>query len=516
MNYLVDQQQTFPSIFIRPVVDLTQELIPAEKGVVATLGKLHIGNPYYAQILTNPTEKPRSIKASHGGSIRDALAYHIADFFNGYNGKMVVGRTLGADSKLNLIELKKVDSNVEINTSSEINIFGANNIKQWEDTPSTEFMEVLVSACPTEKVSVNIVNENDYITIKLYNENSVEFYSVEGGANFNSENDAGQNNYIGNLADPKILSVKVDTTHADYASTFEVSGVFANGLATDTGALNYEQALKVITSKIESCDYAITADIADTDIVKQFRAITYKAKVPLIVDVHGDTIQQAIDYITTLGFTEDDTYFIWNRARNKFTTGIFTIGLSGFVAGRIVRRNLSKLVKDVEYRVEGIAGVDYPVARVLADELEPFTDDEKTLLTKKRINTVATHDDRLIITDVLSAQVKNVATKEFPVAEGHYFIDRYIARIMTQKFFKNMGEAKRFIKDEVRKLFDNCSLNGYFNSDIPKNKQYAYEVTKSANDEITVKYWYSPEGVMRRGQVAGNLVKGEVKQVMKG
>jgi len=510
MGLLVSQEKNYVSIFIKPTVDLTAGLTPSEKGVVAAVGKLSYGHPYYGVVLNKATQKLKTTNVNAGGSIDNELAFHIADYFSGYKGKMIVGRVLGVDSTTKVLEVKKdADSgDIYLDNATDVNVFGSNNIKDWEDTASTEMFEMVINSCLSEKASVSILNVNDYITVSIFDEFGNTIYKVEGGAKFDSLDDSGTPNYIGNICDNKIVTIKVDTTHDDYTSNFDITKVFeAGGLLADSGDKNYANAFTVITNNIEKCDYAISAGLRDVAALQTFRGITNEAKVPFIVDIYATSLQAAKDFKTSLNMNVEDVMFIWNRGKDLFKDfGAINVGLSGFIVGQAVRRNLSKLVGDVEFRMEGIAGGDYPVPRVKAEDLAVLTDAEKTDLVDSRINTVVLNQKGvLVVGDVLSANPKEQATKLFNVVESKYFIDRYIARIIATKLFKNLTEAELFVKEEVRLLFSRCQKNSYF--DLNAEPPYSYNVYTKDNDTVVVDYTFVNNGITRRGVVGGTIVK---------
>jgi hypothetical protein len=507
MGLLTSQERKFVSIFVKPTIDLTTTLEPAEKGVAMALGKVSYGNPYYGVVFKQATEKLKTININAGGDIYNELAFHMADFFRGYNGKIIVGRLLGANSTTKILEVKKDgDGIIVLDDSTDINIFGDNNIKDYQDTSATELAEVVITSCIAKKFSFEMINKNDYITFQIFDEFGNTIYKVEGGAKFDSVDDYGEPNYIGNKVDNKIAVIKIDTANPDYESNFIITKTYDNGLVTESGDLNYTKALEIASNNIEKCDYAFTGGRIDNTNLVNFRNITYKAKVPLIIDIYADTVSEAIDKKTAIGLDTPDVMYIWNREKDEFQNlGALQIGLSGWYVGQAIKRNMSRLVADVEYRIEGVAGVDYPVPRIKANELPVLSDDDKTLLVDNRINTVAYWNDTLILADALSGNPKNQATRLFPVVEGNYFIERYIARIMEQKLFKNLTEAKLFIKENVRVLFDRCARNNYFNSEA--EVPYTFTVTDKDSDTVVVEYKYVPNGIMRRGIIAGTLVK---------
>jgi len=504
---LTTQEQKFVSIFIKPTIDLTLTLEPAEKGVCCAIGKLHMGNPYYPVILGNNPEPLLSVVSNRGGDPANELAYHIQDFFSGYAGKMIIGRVMNTDDTTKVIkQTKDDDGNIILDDSTDINVFGDNNIKDWDDTDPDASVELVVTACPTNKVTIEMINKDDILTVTLYDRYGNEVYSKTGSCYYDAVDDYGKSYYIGNIIDKKIMNVKTDPNNEDYESNFTLVQTYDNGLVVEDGDKNYPQALKIVKNMAEKCDYAISAGITDTQTLQDFRnQVTYPAKLPLIIDLKGNTIDDVVDAKNNLNLNVSDCYFIWNRGKDIFEVGSQNVGLSGFVAGMCVRRNLSRMIDDVEYRVEGIAGVDYVVPRQKEEELEILSDDDLTTLVDNRINTVRDFDGKLVIADILSGEPKNVATRLFPVVEGNLFINRYIARILQAKLFKNLNEAKQFAQVETKKLFDKCQRNGYFDNDT--DEKYKIEVTDKDSDTVIVNYWYVPAGVMRRGIVQGTLTQ---------
>jgi len=506
---LVTQEKKYVSIFIAPTIDLTLSLEPNERGVAGTIGKITWGNPHYIRTLAQSTEDLKTTIPARGGDALNEFAYHLSDFFNGYQGKVLVGRLLGEDS-YTFAQLVKKDNATGLfyfdNTSEQVNIFGADNITDWADTFPTQLLEVLVTAVPTETFSIDIENKNDFLTIKLYDKSGNEVYRVDGGAKFDSVDDYGNPNYIGNRTDDKILSIKVDTQHPDYTSDFELSDECDCGLVNDDGNTNYDNALSVLANVIEQCDYSFTGGLTDTESIKKLRGLTYGAKVLLAVDVMGKTLTDALQFKNAIGISESDITYLWNRGKDDFEAGDLNIGLSGWLVGQAINRNMSRLVDGVvEYRVEGVAGVDYPLPRTKAQDLGKLSDEDLTSLTENRLNTVRMFGNILVLGDCLSGEMRNVASRLFPVTEGNFFINRSIANILIQMLFKNLNEAQAFTLAEVTKLFDRCARNNYF--DANAETQYDFQVTTKDNDTVVVKYRYVPSGVMRRGVIEGTLTK---------
>jgi hypothetical protein len=508
MGLYVTQPKNYVSIFIAPTIDLTTTLATAEVGVACTIGKLSFGHPHYSVILGSATEELKSTLLNAGGSADNEIAYHISDYFNAYKGKVVVGRVLGADSTTKIIEVKKDADSGEIllDSSTDVNIFGDNNIVDWEETSATEMLEIVINSCISQKHSISITNVSDLVTVKVSDKNGNEVYSITGGAKFDSVDDNGTPNYIGNICDNKIITIKVDTNNDDYTSDFSLAETFDNGLVADAGDNNYANALSSVRDNLESCDYAFTAGLEDEPTLKTFRSDCYEAKVLFVCDIKGTTLEIAKSKAISLGFDNEGVMFIWNRGKDTFTNfGSLDIGLSGFIVGNSVKRNLSKLVDDVEYRVEGVAGVDYALPRMKSSDLPTLTSDEKEDLVKFRLNTVSIMNGKLVIADVLSANPKNQSTRLFNIAEGKWFIDRKIAFYLASQLFKNLGSAKSDTNEYLRQLFDKCERNGYFSSSA--DEKYEFDVSDKDSDTIVVQYSYVPEGVMRRGVVQGTLTK---------
>jgi hypothetical protein len=511
----VTQEKNYVSVYIRPVMDLTLTLTPSEKGVIALVGFLKYGNPYYPTILGNLPSKILSTNSNIGGTIENETMYHISDYFAKYKGKMIVGRIMKTDSSVTVAKVEKNDDGVLVlDDGDAVNVFGADNIKDWSDKASDGAVEVLITSCISEKFSINVVNEDDILTVSIYDYLGNIKYEKSGSCFYDALDDNGNSYYIGNLVNEKIISVKADTSNDDYESDFNLVRTYEDGIvATSSDENNYAQAIKIVDNNIEKCDYTITAGIRDTQTIKDLYGVAFRGKTPMAIDVYATDVKSATDYKNNIGIITPIVTYIWNRGKDIFKQGNQSIGISGAFVGDCVTRNLSSMVDDVEYRVEGCAGEDYPLPRNKADELEILTDDELTSLSKNRINTVRYINDVLCISDVLSANPKNQATKLFPVSEGNLFIDRYIAKILTTKIFKNLNDAKSFVSNKVNKLFEKAKKAGYFDNDI--DTPYDILVTKKDTETISVKYQYVASGVMRKGDIQGMIVSGEIETKLK-
>ena len=509
-NFFVSQPQNFVSIYIAPTIDLTTTLQVGEKGVVASIGKIPYGNPNKAVIINTPKFKKETTKIALGGSQDNEALYHYEDFFSNVNGKLVVGRVLGVNSTTTILEVEKEAGEYIVKADTNRNIFGADGIKTWGDVAiDTAMIEILITSCIADKHSIKVTKEDNEVSVKLYDRNGNSIYSVSGGFSHDSINDYGQPNFIGNLANPDIIEIKTNPTHADKDDNFSAVKVFNDGLVVEVedDPKNYDNAINAITPKLEQCDYYFTAGLVDVPVLKKIKAVCFEAKVMMAIDVVGDTLAQAITYKSSLNMNDEYVYFVWNEGKDVFSSGALSIGLSGFFIGATVRKNLSILKgQGVENRLkEGVAGVDYPLARTKKDELTVYSKDDMNLMVKERINTLRHFDGTLCIGDILSGNPKKQATALFPVTEGKFFIDRYIANIIKQKFFKNLNEAKRFVNTEVRRLFATCLELGYF--DTTQGTSFTYKVSKKEFDTIVVEYAYIPEGITRKGWVQGTLVK---------
>ncbi len=507
----VSQEKTYPSIYIAPTVDFTERLLPAEKGVIAAIGKLSFGNPYRAVILGNNTEQLKTTIPAFGGTQDNEFAYHIADYFAGYKGKMIIGRVLQTNAKTKVLALAKDANTGDITlTETDINIFGANNIEDWKDTPNTDDLAIVINACIAEKHSLKVTYEKDIdeLAVSLYDRAGNKIYEVAGGSTVDSVDEFGKHNFVGMLADRNIVTIKTDKSSNLWEADFVFVKEFTNGLVeepTDDTTKNYDIAVNAIGAVIEDADYFITAGLTDIPTIQKIRGLCYEAKVPMIIDLYGNTIDAVVALKNSYGFSDELTYWIWNRGKDKFESGEQTIGLSGWFAGQTVRKNLSKMVDDVESRVEGIAGVDYTIPRQKADVLQPLGDEELKKLTKARINTLRVYDKKVCISDVLSGYPRNSALRMFPIAEAKVFLDRYIGRIIQQKLFKNANEALLFVREEVRLLFEKADKANYFDKQV--DVRWKYQVSVTENDKINVVYSCVMGGVIRRGRIEGSIVK---------
>lgn len=515
MNFITSQERVYPSVFIAPTIDLTSFIVPNEKGVIGLIAKLPFGNPHYPVILKSSPSYAKTTLLSKGGIQENEAIYHINDFFSTFNGKMSIGRLLGTESKTKVLEVKKVGTDFELDDTAEINIFGANNIKDWQDTVATGLLEIVINTCISEKHTIEIKKEGTKVSVKLYDINGGEIYKVSGDVAYDSVDDSGTPDYIGDLSDPKIITVKTLPTHADIAEDFSIVKTFENGLVTETGTLGYDNAIKKIESTIETTDYIITAGLRDVDAIKKMGILAKEHKNLFVIDLYGNTKEDVKTLKTSLNLNNEFVTFIWNREKDVFKRGgSQNIGLSGWYVGACWVRNLKEIRGDIESRLlEGIIMQDYPIPREKEGELEVLSSDDKTFLYKERINPVAIQDGKLVMFDILSGNPKSQTTAFFPVVEGKYFIDRYITRLLITRMGKNATDSREYVERQVRTLFRKLDGNKYFSRETGAGEgtNYQFAVTVKDYDTIKVDYQYVPNTIIRRGYIQGSIV-GSIEQ----
>ncbi len=512
MNLYTQQKKVYPHILLTKTKDLTQMLTPDVKGVVGAVGKLQWGNPHFLRILKDPSERVYSTLVSRGGEPENELSFQISEFFSGYpNGTLAIGRAIRDTSKASIINV--IDSSGDLvfdYTTDDVNIIGANNIKDWADTATTKAVEICITACPTNKCSLDVVVEDDMMTLSIYDDVGSRVYKITGGVAVDSVDDLGNSNYIGSLADERVAIVKIDKEHADIKNgdnvkDFSINKTFAAGELVDMqGTYNYDLAIEKLETKIEQIDYVFTGGISDVATITKIRAITKKAGTILYVDIKGNTFADMLVFNTSLNITEADTCKFWATYKDKFKTGNQRIGLSGFVLGQTIARNLSSQYPIAEDRAsEGIAGKDYPLPRKRAEEIILFTDEQRTVIAKARINYTGEINEVYCVADVLTANIKNQATKLITVADTDFHIKRVIAKTISKYLFKNMRTAINFTEIELGKFFRDLSSLKTFNNEYGDG--YIFKVYDEDFETIAVEYEFIPAGLTRKGAVRGTI-----------
>ncbi len=269
--------------------------------------------------------------------------------------------------------------------------------------------------------------------------------------------------------------------------------------------MNLQKIKEIMGTVADKCDYMISAGEQDPDLLEAMKEVADKATIGFIVDLKAPTIALAIEKKDSLGFTDENVYWIWNRIEYKFKSGTQNIGLSGFIAGRNIQRNISRKLRRAEYRLSGVAGIYHPVPRVSPYDVPKLTDDEKTLLTKNRINTIEDVDGKVCITDVLSGSLKETDLMSFPVADALGYIKRTLGLYIESQKFRNMSVAKSFVENEARIFFENCQANAFFDDDV--ETPWRFEVYDENNDTLVVDFEAIMEGVVRKGVVRSTITR---------
>ena len=505
MSRLTNKQEIFPSIYIEDTKDNTQRVTPREAGGICGVGYMNIGNPLHALYVTNVVEKLKSIKTINGGNPKNETLYHLKEYFAEYQGRAYVARLLGADSTVDTLKVFDNVGTLELAVSETINVFGIGSMEDWGDTSTTLAMELLIKLCPQTKVIVDVANVAGIMTITIQDELGNTLYKVTGNADVAHLDDYNESDYIGNIADDRIVGIKIDTAHADYSTDFSVTQTFANGLTTDAGVINELKAEAVLETVASKSDYMVSFGQTDADLLKMMKRVADKATIGYIVDLKDATMAEAIATKTALGFSDENVYWIWNRTDYKFKAGTQNVGISGFIAGRSVARNINSKLKRAEYRISGIAGINHVIPRVTPYDVALLSDDDKTTLTKERINTIQDFAGKICISDVLSGLMKETDLMSFPVADGLGYIKRTMGQYLDSQMFKNISVARGFMENEARVFFEHCQANAFFDSDAVQ--PWSFTVYDENNDTVVIEFQAVMEGVMRKGVVRSTITR---------
>ncbi|MGW8169646.1 MAG: hypothetical protein ACWGHH_06545 [Sulfurovaceae bacterium] len=511
MDRLTNTERIYPHIYLAPTIDNTEMVESREVGAMCGIGYMDIGNPLYPLNITRVSAKTKNIETARGGNPKNETLYHIKDHLREGNARVLLGRLLGATSTLKILKgvstLGVIDTDT-FDVATTVNIFGVNGLKDWGDVTATGFLEIAINLCPQNTITVDVDNVDDYMTISLYDEFGEKMYSITGHTDTAHTDDYGNADYIGMIADERVITIKVNKAHADYESTFSITETFTSGLVADLGDANYASALEVLRTCAKDADYMASMGITDVDTLQSMIAIAKDTPISVAVDVKAATMQLAVDFVTSVGAfdaNEVPVSFIWNRTKYKFPAGTQNIGLSGWFTGRNVKRNLSNVKGMAEYRNSGIAGIDHPVPRVLPYELAPLTNDEKIALTKARINTVEDFNGRIVLTDILSSHTKNTQLMKFPTGDSLVFIKRKLGQILDSQMFRNLQVAKSFTQLNGRILFEDCQKNAYFDSDV--ENAWELRISDENSDTVVAEFTAYMEGVMRKGKVLSIIQK---------
>ncbi len=506
MSRLTNKEEIFPSIYIEATKNNTERVAPREAGAICGIGYMNIGNPLYALNVTSVVEKLKSIKTVNGGNPKNETLYHLKEYFAEYQGRAYVARLLGADSTVNTLKVMDNLGTLEMATSTTINVFGAiGSMADWGDSSTTEIMEILVKLCPQSKTIVNVANVAGVMTITMQDELGNTLYKVTGNADVAHLDDYGDSDYIGNIADDRILGIKINIAHANYSADFNVTGTYVNGLATDAGLISETQAEAVLEAVAGKADYMVSFGQTDAGLLGMMKRVADKATIGYIVDIKAPTMAEAIADKTALGFSDENVYWIWSRTDYKFKAGTQNVGLGGFIAGRSVARNINGKLKRAEYRISGIAGVNHPLPRITPYDVALLSDSDKTTLTTERINTIQDIGGKICISDVLSGDAKNTDLMSFPVADGLGYIKRTMGLYLDSQMFKNISVAKSFMENESRVFFEHCQNNAFFDNDAVT--PWRFSVYDEDNDTVVIDFVVIMEGVMRKGVVRSTITR---------
>ncbi|NOR57001.1 MAG: hypothetical protein GQ474_00580 [Sulfurimonas sp.] len=515
MSRLTNRPEIFPSIYVEATQNNTERVKTLEAGILSTVGYMGWGNPHYP---LNVVKAPYVAKGKDYASLstsvyqQDLLAMGIADYFNEYQGRVLVARLLGADSTVNVISVTDATTLTKKALLGTVPIFDG-SLDSWLSTTGTDPLEIALTICPTDIVRVQVtLDDKEDVSIKVFDGLNSLLYAVKGSAVKGTLDAYQESRYIGDLADPKVLMVKIDETPFLALGAFSVLNTISD-VTVDTGVINTAHVSALLHSMAKKSDYMVVNTHLDDTVLLEAIKAKDNATVPLVLGVQaystvaGITVDTLDTKVTTLGLIDDPfATVISARTTNSSVLDLESRGVEFWFAGRNVARNIQGKKGRAERRVSGVAGINHAIPRAFKIEQSDLTRDEKIAFTEARINTTEDFLGALCLTDVLSADRAETALKSFPVADGLSFIKKTVGQYLDSQMFKNIQVAKGFVEDNTRVLFEHCQANGYFDADAG-DEAWKFEVYDENGDTVVVDFEYVPEGVMRLGAVRSTISK---------
>jgi len=499
----------YSSVYIAPPQDRTQGRSVRSMGDIISCGKVPYGYPFSPIKLKSYTYKLKTTSTVLGGVVANEFHYHLKDFFGKYGSAVHVIREMGTDSTTKTLTVADMTTATTF-TQTDIDVFGANGIKLWDNVAATNPLEIVLMGVPSGKVTLDVKTKGTEMTVTITDITGT-LYKVSGEVDKASTDDYGNSNYIGVKADKKHLIIKVDKDHANYkGDSFSLTEEFTTGLLTEVGTVSLSDISAQAKSVMESVDYYGSFGQSDKTIIKEIRTVAQAKRVPSVIDIVGcDTVTDVTSYIGLLGFSEYDVIWLWNRETYGFSTGSLDIGLSGWYLGNRVAKNQSSKKGIVEDRVNGIGYLNYPIIRNVVEKSSILSDDDLETLVALRVNVTGNVRGNTILTDILAGEKKNTFLKNAAVANGEVFLARAIARLIEDEFGQNIIIAKQRLQTFIRILFENAEGMNYFDMDAPL--QWQFVLSDKEGDTIVCTYCYYPTGAVRKGVVEPMLCAVEAK-----
>jgi len=501
MGFITNTLSPFPSIHITPIQDNTRVAPTLTRGSIMGVGFLNSGNPKKVlSIKSNPLPLLTTIGVD-GGSIKNEQAYHFRDFFNKANSEILIGRALGKASTVEVVSFSKVSNTITIKKSTrKIGIWGANNIDDWKSVNKVDAIEVLLKFAPKLSTTISMKNNDNILTISIYDHNNVLVYTREGSCLTDSKDDRGNSNYIGNIVNTDIIDVKVNKDHSQYTSTFTEKKATFTDLLAESGAIDEDTLYELMLSRVGNADYISTLGLYDTTSRNIIKRLSEKQSLIAIYDVKGKTLVDAIADKKTIGADIKGVY-LWERTSSIEKSGDFITGLSGLFLGYKIRTNLSKVINGVENRNTAIAGVDYPIDKIYSSDVKAISVEDNNTLKKERINTTKSMISGIIFGDIMNAETKKLEISNYPLYDAESYIQRAGARLIEQQLFKTMKKAILVIQKSADDLLLNASRNDFFDDAQEDNYKAIVSQVEGANDTVEIKFIVNGNPTITRGRV---------------
>lgn len=396
---------------------------------------------------------------------------------------------------------------------------------------------IIVAVHADKKLVAGVPVANDIVTVKVYDADSLELYSIKGSLTAGSTDEWSQSNYLPDvsdlLTDLLVWSIPVGQTIAptddcygknvsgvDKWATSAVLSTFSEG-GTAYVTADYDAAVAGLRDAQADFGYIMGGGTRSVTFIGKLADLAYDTNRQFVFDVPGDlTVTGAIAFAASMGFGSlgkdhyPQAYWAPLKSLDPVNGNRVILGTSGAQVGYRCARNALTNAYGLAPKNQPIAGINGNVGRAgTVTQLITPSEQDLSDLADAHINPVLfqtfSGGSFYAYTDSLTS-AKSVLSyrKLISVAEMSSHLDESVARFGRECLHLPMATSIQRMKDYLEKLFTYAQASGWLidSTEIPA---FRYTVARNAiqtADRMDVNYWLHFDGTTRQVHIQQSIV----------
>lgn len=287
--------------------------------------------------------------------------------------------------------------------------------------------------------------------------------------------------------------------------------------APDFEASDYTLAVNALENTTLAFGYIASGGTESVALLRELSRLAYAINTQLRYDIPGRFgVEEAISFAEMVGFKATDAkrlcHGFWAPIKSDAPAGGGAkgyYGVSGWHIAKSCARNAIKDSNGIAAKRVPIAGAAYPLDRTGMEQICFPTEHEKSLLADACINPVLNEQyagaSLFVITDLLTSDPMEEASRQIPVVEMATSVDRHVAQLVKRYLPAPFENIKFLIARDLSLYFDRLITAGW----LIEPDQYWYEIKMNPdrpNDSCIANYLLHYSSCIRQVYISQTII----------